>query len=413
MLTPYLAPVDSVEYARSVREDTADLAKYWLSDAKENNSRVLLTRSRSYSSQIGRDAPMTAANDREERAQEDGQLHSDILSNASDVIVELPEPTSPIHAETATAGADYHLRDARGYDDEEQEDDHHSPSLLSTMLKRSPPKSFQKSHLQSSSQVDIEREDQVESSRMRPQRGRSHPRGGSAVSSRSRTPTLHRVRQGEAWEGEPRELPDEFTPLLAVQSPCEPDGGEYETNALATNGYHVPAREHQQYDVESQKIVQPLRRYRGIMDRPRTFADSVAGAMTAFIDPKKWSRKALFENCVVAPLACIPAVVVGTLLNILDALSYGESRPGGRGTLFSSVTELLLMTPLGMILFPLGNPIFANLGSAGISIFYVSTIISQLVFSTGSIFKGGLGSQLVGLCSRFVANRRHIKVRRS
>lgn len=50
----------------------------------------------------------------------------------------------------------------------------------------------------------------------------------------------------------------------------------------------------------------------------------------------------------------------------------------------------------GMILFPLGNPIFAGLGPAGISIFYVSTIIAQLTYSSGSIFKGGVGSELVG-----------------
>lgn len=52
---------------------------------------------------------------------------------------------------------------------------------------------------------------------------------------------------------------------------------------------------------------------------------------------------------------------------------------------------------LGMILFPLGSPIFASLGSAGISIFYVSTIIAQLTFSAGSIFRGGVGSELVCL----------------
>jgi SulP family sulfate permease len=48
-----------------------------------------------------------------------------------------------------------------------------------------------------------------------------------------------------------------------------------------------------------------------------------------------------------------------------------------------------------MILFPLGSPIFASLGSAGISMFYVSCIISQFTFSAGSIFKGGIGSELV------------------
>lgn len=50
-----------------------------------------------------------------------------------------------------------------------------------------------------------------------------------------------------------------------------------------------------------------------------------------------------------------------------------------------------------MILFPLGDPIFAHLGSVGISIFYVSTIISQLTFSSGSIFKGAIGSELVSV----------------
>jgi len=88
-------------------------------------------------------------------------------------------------------------------------------------------------------------------------------------------------------------------------------------------------------------------------------------------NPKTWDRGTVYRNLVVAPVACLPAVVVGLLLNILDALSYG------------------------MILFPLGSPIFAGLGSAGISIFYVSTIISQLTFSTGSIFRGGVGSELV------------------
>jgi len=48
-----------------------------------------------------------------------------------------------------------------------------------------------------------------------------------------------------------------------------------------------------------------------------------------------------------------------------------------------------------MILFPLGKPIFAHLGSAGISIFYVSTIVSQLTFSSGSTFKGAVGSELI------------------
>ena len=49
-----------------------------------------------------------------------------------------------------------------------------------------------------------------------------------------------------------------------------------------------------------------------------------------------------------------------------------------------------------MILFPLGEPLFADLGPDGISMFYVSCIVSQLVYSCGgSIFKGGIGSEMV------------------
>lgn len=51
-----------------------------------------------------------------------------------------------------------------------------------------------------------------------------------------------------------------------------------------------------------------------------------------------------------------------------------------------------------MILFPLGEPLFADLGPDGISMFYVSCIVSQLVYSCGgSIFKGGIGSEMVSL----------------
>src|SRR5271168_3460937 len=56
-----------------------------------------------------------------------------------------------------------------------------------------------------------------------------------------------------------------------------------------------------------------------------------------------------------------------------------------------------------MILFPLGQPVFEKLGSAGISMFYISCIISQLVYSCGgSVFKGGIGSEMVWLALAFI-----------
>jgi len=53
-----------------------------------------------------------------------------------------------------------------------------------------------------------------------------------------------------------------------------------------------------------------------------------------------------------------------------------------------------------MILFPLGEPIFEKTGPDGISMFYVSCIVSQLIFSSGgSIFKGAVGSEMVSMMS--------------
>ncbi|KAG5359863.1 hypothetical protein CJU90_5706 [Yarrowia sp. C11] len=80
----------------------------------------------------------------------------------------------------------------------------------------------------------------------------------------------------------------------------------------------------------------------------------------------------LVDECVKKPISYLPSVVLGTLLNILDGLSYG------------------------MILFPLSEPIFAHLGPAGLSMFYMSCVISQLVYSLGgSAFKAGIGSEMI------------------
>jgi sulfate permease, SulP family len=98
---------------------------------------------------------------------------------------------------------------------------------------------------------------------------------------------------------------------------------------------------------------------------------SRAGAYT-ISHPKTWNLRTIWHRGFVQPASVLPAVFLGLLLNILDALSYG------------------------MILFPLGQPIFEDMGSDGISMFYVSTIIAQVVFSSGgSIFKGGIGSEMI------------------
>ncbi|KAK8166743.1 sulfate transporter family protein-like protein [Phyllosticta citrichinensis] len=89
-------------------------------------------------------------------------------------------------------------------------------------------------------------------------------------------------------------------------------------------------------------------------------------------NPKTWDRKAILHAGVIDPVKSLPAVFLGLLLNVLDGLSYG------------------------IILFPLGEPIFAKLGVDGLSMFFVSCIVSQLVYSLGgSTFKGAVGSEMI------------------
>ncbi|EIM84807.1 uncharacterized protein STEHIDRAFT_60168 [Stereum hirsutum FP-91666 SS1] len=67
----------------------------------------------------------------------------------------------------------------------------------------------------------------------------------------------------------------------------------------------------------------------------------------------------------------VPAVLLGTLLNILDGVSYG------------------------MIIFPAAG-VFSGLGPMGVSMFFVSAIISQVIYSAGaSGFAGANGSMMI------------------
>ena len=89
-------------------------------------------------------------------------------------------------------------------------------------------------------------------------------------------------------------------------------------------------------------------------------------------NPRAWNPRIVWRKVVVHPLSLLPAVFLGLLLNILDALSYGT------------------------ILFPLGQKVFEDLGADGIAMFYVSTIVAQLTYSCGgSVFRGGIGSEMI------------------
>ncbi|KAL1857346.1 hypothetical protein Plec18170_003468 [Paecilomyces lecythidis] len=160
----------------------------------------------------------------------------------------------------------------------------------------------------------------------------------------------------------------QVTPRPALTVTDESEASDDEQTSLIRK----PSRSSQQHsygsmgDLESQI---PAARRQNIF----TLAHSKGEQFRRFVlNPKSWDRRTVWEEGVVRPISLLPSVFLGLLLNILDALSYG------------------------MILFPLGEPVFADLGSDGISMFYVSTIIAQLVFSSGgSIFRGGVGSEMI------------------
>ncbi|TVY94402.1 Uncharacterized protein LAWI1_G000153 [Lachnellula willkommii] len=292
-----LAPIDSAQNARSVREDTAELASYALSDRASVRS---ISPRRSVQTHL--ESFFTNESDSESVMNREAEA----LHQAT--IPEVSEPASPENG----SGSDK------------------SPgiSALSKMLRRSPPSTSPPEQAEEAARKPADTENE---------NGASSDRGRLIITSNG-------VQQ------------DERTPLLG-KDPIEPR--------------HHPDWIRGEQDLEQQQM-----RRKGSWPKLRSVIlrskDKGLDAVRTVLNPKSWDRKVIWTRAVVEPVGYLPAVILGLLLNVLDALSYG------------------------MILFPLGQPIFSKLGSAGISMFYVSCIISQLVYSLGgSCFKGGIGSEMI------------------
>jgi SulP family sulfate permease len=256
----HLAPLDSAESARSVREQTAELANYFLSDKKDGRGSPFLRQARSASSPTTR-PPFEPP----------GPDASPVRS--SETIPEVSEPPSP-----------------------EATDEHaEGPSMLTTMFRRSPqgnPYSYTpKESNAHEDDVPVEEGDEEGQDTL------------SRVTTVEHRPLVAREDTPEA---------DEISPLLAARS-RESRGGSY--GVRQENG--------QGLDLEGQK--RPGRTWLGrTANSMRETGGRAVSILPLISHPKRWDRRALWDNVVVAPVACFPAVVVGLLLNILDALSYGE-----------------------------------------------------------------------------------------
>ena len=75
-------------------------------------------------------------------------------------------------------------------------------------------------------------------------------------------------------------------------------------------------------DVERQSIKRTPAwpKLRNLVMWPREKGKEVARIA---LDPRAWDRKAIWQHAVKEPVGALPAAILGLLLNILDALSYG------------------------------------------------------------------------------------------
>ena len=78
-------------------------------------------------------------------------------------------------------------------------------------------------------------------------------------------------------------------------------------------------------DLEGQPVAvrRPISRIREILQRSK---DQTASIIRVASNPKSWNRQNILEYGIRQPANFVPPVLLGLLLNILDALSYGESQ---------------------------------------------------------------------------------------
>ena len=78
-------------------------------------------------------------------------------------------------------------------------------------------------------------------------------------------------------------------------------------------------------DLEGQQVATPesTNRARAVLQRSR---EQAARIVKVASNPKSWDRRKILEYGVLQPAGFVPPVILGLLLNILDALSYGEAQ---------------------------------------------------------------------------------------
>lgn len=97
-----------------------------------------------------------------------------------------------------------------------------------------------------------------------------------------------------------------------------------DTPLLVRQGSGSGASSSVDLDIEGQKTQARRRWLRGLAEQRQKMEHRLGQIAKVASSPRSWNRRAIWETTVVEPVSCLPAVAVGLLLNILDALSYGK-----------------------------------------------------------------------------------------
>lgn len=85
------------------------------------------------------------------------------------------------------------------------------------------------------------------------------------------------------------------------------------------------SRRRESVDPEDLKTVGQKRWFTGVVKGVKSVKNTITHGVSVTANPKRWDPQAIWQNIFLTPASCLPSVAVGLLLNILDALSYGQS----------------------------------------------------------------------------------------
>ncbi len=135
------------------------------------------------------------------------------------------------------------------------------------------------------------------------------------------------------FESDEEDLPKALAPARGQRPlPVDREYGEYqaETAPLLPSRSRESRRsyglngEQSAVDPESQKSLKRRGWYDSFSNRANRARGNFSGFVKTARNPSSWDRERLWQEVIVTPISCLPAVIVGLLLNILDALSYGK-----------------------------------------------------------------------------------------